>query len=326
MPSELYQAVEEARPVALAPDAELRTPSSEPQDHSALAAPITLRDVVIGALGVHVDGERRWTDDDISLVEAIAERASLAADNLRLLEETQRALGETEALYRASQAIGAAANLADIGQALVDFAAVSGVDAARVLMFEHDEQGQPVTMIWRESWTVDDRPAQPYGARLDLDDYPLAVLMDASEPLVVEDVLSDPRANQATRTLVTTVSGLRSFVMVPIAIGERWFGMLFAGRNRPGSFSEELIRGYTTLSGQAAVALESMRLLEETRRTAERERLISQVTTRVRETLDMETMLKTAAQEIRRVLDLPEVVVRLAPRRPDGDGNGAGGL
>ncbi len=59
--------------------------------HSALVAPITLRGAVIGALGIHDDdGARQWTNDEIALVEAVAERMALAAENLRLLDETQR--------------------------------------------------------------------------------------------------------------------------------------------------------------------------------------------------------------------------------------------
>jgi len=59
--------------------------------HSALVAPITLRGAVIGALGIHDDGgARQWTNDEIALIEAVAERMALAAENLRLLDETQR--------------------------------------------------------------------------------------------------------------------------------------------------------------------------------------------------------------------------------------------
>jgi GAF domain-containing protein/HAMP domain-containing protein len=77
--------------------------------HSALIAPIALRGAVIGALGIHDDDRaRQWTNDDIALIEAIAERMGLAADNLRLLEETQRRaarerlLGEIAGRVRAS--------------------------------------------------------------------------------------------------------------------------------------------------------------------------------------------------------------------------------
>ncbi len=59
--------------------------------HSALITPIALRGAVIGALGVHDDSEdRQWTTDEIALINAIAERMAVAADNLRLLDETQR--------------------------------------------------------------------------------------------------------------------------------------------------------------------------------------------------------------------------------------------
>ena len=58
---------------------------------SVLVAPITQRgEVVIGALGIHDEAGRQWTEDEIALVEAVAERMSLAAENLRLLDETQR--------------------------------------------------------------------------------------------------------------------------------------------------------------------------------------------------------------------------------------------
>ncbi|OQX64963.1 MAG: hypothetical protein B5M51_02125 [Anaerolinea sp. 4484_236] len=65
-----------------------------------------------------------------------------------------------------------------------------------------------------------------------------------------------------------------------------------------------------TLGG---VALESARLYSDTQRRAAHEQLISETTARIRETLDMDTIMKTAAEEIRQSLDLPEVVVQLIP-------------
>lgn len=58
--------------------------------YSALVAPIALRGEIIGALGIHADDARQWSADDVALIEAIAERMAMAADNLRLLDATQR--------------------------------------------------------------------------------------------------------------------------------------------------------------------------------------------------------------------------------------------
>jgi hypothetical protein len=70
---------------------------------------------------------------------------------------------------------------------------------------------------------------------------------------------------------------------------------------------------------QLAQTLESQRLLDETQRRATRERLISEIGGRVRESLDMEMALKTSADEMYRTLGADEVVVRLVPaRRKDG--------
>ena len=66
------------------------------------------------------------------------------------------------------------------------------------------------------------------------------------------------------------------------------------------------------LAEQLGVALEGGRLYRETQRRAAREQVIGQVTGRIRESLDLETMLRTATVEIRQALNLGDLVVRLA--------------
>jgi PAS domain S-box-containing protein len=81
---EIQQAIEQQHAMALTEGGD------EGQRRSALVAPVALRGEVIGVLGVHDDGARQWTDAEIALVEAVAERMAQTAENLRLLDETQR--------------------------------------------------------------------------------------------------------------------------------------------------------------------------------------------------------------------------------------------
>jgi len=63
---------------------------NEAVPYAALVTPITLRGEIVGALRMCREaGERPWSDDERELVEAVAERLALAADNIRLLEDTQ---------------------------------------------------------------------------------------------------------------------------------------------------------------------------------------------------------------------------------------------
>jgi GAF domain-containing protein/HAMP domain-containing protein len=100
--------------------------------------------------------------------------------------------------------------------------------------------------------------------------------------------------------------------VVPIKVRDQVIGVLDAHKPAGGEeWTQEQIGLLETLAEQLGVALESARLYQDTQRRAVRERLTTEVTGRMRETLDMETVLKVAAQELRRSLGLPEVVIRL---------------
>jgi GAF domain-containing protein len=65
------------------------------------------------------------------------------------------------------------------------------------------------------------------------------------------------------------------------------------------------------IAEQVGLALENTRLLEETRKRAQREQLIGEIASRMHETLDLDTILKTTAQELQQALDLKEAEIRL---------------
>jgi GAF domain-containing protein len=81
-----------------------------------------------------------------------------------------------------------------------------------------------------------------------------------------------------------------------------------------GTWTPEEIALLETLTEQLGSALESARLYQDTQRRATREKLIGEITARMRETLDVEAVLKTAVGEMRQALGLEKVLVRLAPR------------
>jgi GAF domain-containing protein len=111
---------------------------------------------------------------------------------------------------------------------------------------------------------------------------------------------------------------------VPIKVRDQVIGVMQAQKPaQEGEWTPEQIALFRTLTEQLAVALESARLYEDTQRRAAEERLVGEVTGRFRETLDVDTVLKTAAQEIRQALGLSQFTVRLATE-PDTPGNDGG--
>lgn len=72
------------------------------------------------------------------------------------------------------------------------------------------------------------------------------------------------------------------------------------------------------VAAQTALALENIRLVERTRQRANREQAIANVTAHVRETLDLDTVLRTTVREIQKALNLQEAEIRLISQdKPD---------
>lgn len=88
---------------------------------SDLTMPIRLRGQTIGVLDVRPrNGSRRWTQDELAVVEAAAERAALALENARLVESAQRRAGRERAIGEISARIGAVSDQDLIMQTAVE--------------------------------------------------------------------------------------------------------------------------------------------------------------------------------------------------------------
>ena len=72
-----------------------------------------------------------------------------------------------------------------------------------------------------------------------------------------------------------------------------------------------------TIASRVSLALENSRLVAEAEQRAEREQTIGRITTRVRETLDFDTILQTAIQEMHSSFELQEAEIRLQTSAPE---------
>ena len=71
------------------------------------------------------------------------------------------------------------------------------------------------------------------------------------------------------------------------------------------------------VADQVALALENSRLVDETQKSAMRDQMIANISARIRETLDIDAVLRTATTELRRVFDLKEAEVSIGLLQQD---------
>lgn len=91
------------------------------KESASIGIPIKLRGQTIGVLDVRSKkGARQWKQDEISILEAAAERAALALENARLVQSAQRRAARERAIGDISTKIGAVSNLESILQVAVE--------------------------------------------------------------------------------------------------------------------------------------------------------------------------------------------------------------
>lgn len=80
-----------------------------------LVVPIKLRDQIIGVMHIKAPtNDRQWTESEVNLTEAISERLSLALENARLIQESQRQVIKEQSISEITGKIGSSINLENV--------------------------------------------------------------------------------------------------------------------------------------------------------------------------------------------------------------------
>jgi GAF domain-containing protein len=91
--------------------------NSSSEERAIVAVPVKLRGEVIGILHIESnDPTREWQADEVSLMQAVAERAAFAMENARLFQDARRRAAKERLISEATSRISGALNIENILQ------------------------------------------------------------------------------------------------------------------------------------------------------------------------------------------------------------------
>jgi PAS domain S-box-containing protein len=104
-----------------------------------LATPLHVFNEVIGVLGFHRAEAGLWTPQDVALAQAVARELGLVLHTARVLDESERRLGQQSALLKAAEAVTSELEAARVLQRLVDEVAhLVGAEAADCYLLDRE--------------------------------------------------------------------------------------------------------------------------------------------------------------------------------------------
>jgi GAF domain-containing protein len=206
-----------------------------PMTRSELALPLLIRSKVLGVLDIQSDKPEAFNIDDIDVLQTLSDQIAIAIENARLMDETQAAIMQLEAL---------------------------------------------TTVRTREAWK------QQLRERSRVFTYTPLGLRAEKLPQNNEKALS-----------------------VPIILRGQKIGSISIARKGDSAWSKldkDLIE---EVASQVGLAADNIRLLEEATQRAKQEQTVGKLAARFSQSLDLDTLLQTAARELGQLPDISEVSV-----------------
>lgn len=109
--------------------------------------------------------------------------------------------------------------------------------------------------------------------------------------------------------------GQPSTLAVPVKVRGEVIGVILVEANDPGrEWVQDEVSIVEAVAERAAFAMENARLFQDARRRAIKEQSISEATAKVSSAMNIENILHTTAEELERVLGVPEVIIRFKGR------------
>jgi GAF domain-containing protein len=202
---------------------------------SELAIPLTIRNKVLGVLDIHSDKPYAFSMDDMDVFQTLADQIAIAIENARLLDETQAAIIQLEAL--------------------------SSIRTQEAWSKKLQEHGRAFTYT-------------PLGLR----------------------------AEKVPQNSENTISA-------SIILRGRKIGSISIARKGNKKWSKLDAGVLEEVASQVGLAVDNIRLLEEATQRARQERTVGKLATHFSQSLDLDTLLQTAARELGQLPDVAEVSV-----------------
>ncbi len=237
-------------------------PNREHGVHTVLGVPIMRGDEVVGIIGVARMQVDPFSDEEIGLVQTFADQAAIAIENVRLFNETKESLDQQTAVAHVLKVISETPFDLDPMYQAVTESAVRLCEADNATFWS----GQGSSFVVRAQSGLPSK--YNVGDRLTTGKSVVGMTAAARRTTHVPD---------ATRDLSLPQDGPGTRLGVPILAEGRLLGVLGLTRRVARAFTDRQVELVETFARQAAIAIENVRLFNETKEALERQTAISEV-------------------------------------------------
>jgi GAF domain-containing protein len=260
-----------------------------PETRAEASIPLKVGDRIVGVLDVQSNQTYAFSEENLRTLQILADQLAIAVVNTELFAETQEHLAQHRLLHHITTTAASGTTLGEALQSAVNGLQVTlGGDRVAILLAD------------REKKTLEVRAAVGYASgvfdlRIPIGSGITGWAAAHRRTLRINNVLQDTRYVEGS-------PNTRSEMAIPLVYRSELLGVLNVESEQFAAYAENDEELLGTLGGSLAAIIANARLLEQIRAQAERERILFEISDKIRRTTDMETILTTTVSELARAV------------------------
>ncbi len=259
-----------------------------PDTHAEAAIPLMIGDRILGALDVQSVVQYAFGSQEISSLQILADQLAIAVNNSELFAEIQEHLSQHRLLHHITTS---AASGTTLNEALIS--TVQGLQVTmggdRVVIFLVDEERKNLVTQAYVGYTPETaNTVIPIGTGI------TGWVAAHRKPLRVNDVSQDAR-------YIELSPNSKSELALPLVFRNDLLGVLNVESEQLAAYTENDEEMLGTLAGSIAAIVANAKLVEQIRKQVDRERQLHEITSKIRRSTNVQSILLTTINELNRV-------------------------
>ncbi len=278
-----------------------------PDTRAEAAFPLKVGERILGALDVQSTKPYAFTDENMRSLQILADQMAIAVVNTELFAETQEHLSQHRLLHHITTTVASGTTLEDALESAVSGLQVTlGGDRVTIFLMDREKKNLEIKASMGYADDISKRSV-PVGSGV------VGWVAANKKPLRLSDVNEDARYIQLS-------SNTRSELAIPLIYRNELLGVLNVESEQLSAYADNDEEMLGTLGGSLAAIIANARLLEQIRLQAERERIVNDVTNRIRRSTDIQSILTTTASELTRITGSKQTKIKILPQKDDMEG------
>jgi GAF domain-containing protein len=270
-----------------------------PETRAEAGIPIKVSDRIIGMLDVQSKHPFAFSDETVRILQIVADQIAVAFVNSELFADAQERLSQHRLLHHVTTAAASSTTIEEaLNSAVQGLQVTLGGDQISILLADRENEILEVKSAM--GYTDND----VYSVKIPFNTGVTGWVATHRQPLRIKDVAKESR-------YISINNRIRSEMAIPLIYRNEVLGVLNVESTQPDAYSENDEEMLGTLGGSLAAIISHSLLLEKFRQQVEFDRVLYEITSKIRRTSNVNTILETTVNEINKTFGARRAAIKI---------------